>query len=184
MTIETGEGTIQVPVDLQTASKESDEKRKRNASASQRFRQRRKNKEQETSSQISRLEAQVRELAEDKGFYQHRCQVLQDVIQQNQIFMPPQPPSPRRRRQASLSVWLFQDNGASAPKQGKKRRTNAYTPPQAMPLMPSYIQITTMPSKHISTTTKDASVSAMPSLSQPFNAMAPHYIQQSTTTFL
>ena len=170
MTMENQEGMIPVAVDTERGSKAADEKRKRNATASHRFRRRRKEKEQEASSQISELKAHIRDLAEDKDFYQHRCQVLAGVIQQNHIFMAPQPPSPRRRRQASLGARLFQDNGASAPKQAKKRRTNAYAPPQAMPLMPSYIHTTTMPSKHISTTTKDASVSAMPSLSQPFNA--------------
>ena len=184
MTMGKQEGMIPVAVDTELGSKAADEKRKRNATASHRFRRRRKEKEQKTSSQISELEAHIRNLAEDKEFYQQRCQVLAGVIQQNHIFMPPQPPSPGRRRQASLGARLFQDNGASAPKQGKKRRTNAYAPPQAMPPMPSHIQSTTMPSKHISTTTKDASVTAIPSLRQPFNAMAPYYIQQSTTAFL
>ena len=176
MTMKTEEGTIQVPVDVKAGSKISDEKRKRNASASSRFRKRRKVKEQETSNIISGLEAQIRELTKEKDFYQHGCETLQGVILQNNISMPPQPPSPRCRRQASLGVRLYQDNGASAPQQSKKRRTNAYAPSQAMLPMPSHIHTTTMPSKHISTTTTDASFSAMPSLSQPLNAMAPHYI--------
>ena len=45
MMLETAQGPIQIPVDLQAASKVQDEKRKRNATASHRFRQRRKKKE-------------------------------------------------------------------------------------------------------------------------------------------
>ena len=162
MTLETEQGTIQVPVDIQAASKESDAKRKRNATASIRFRQRRKEKEHETSTKISVLEAHVWELTEEKDFYQHWCEMLRGVILENNIFMPPPPTLSRHSRQASLGARLCQDNEASAPKQGKKRRTNAYAPTQAMPPMLSYIHTTAMPSKHTSTTT-DASVSAMPS---------------------
>ncbi len=58
MVLETAQGPIQVPVDMQAASKVQDEKRKRNATASHRFRQRRKEKERETSGNIAELEAQ------------------------------------------------------------------------------------------------------------------------------
>lgn len=49
LTFETEQGPIQVPLDVQAASRGADEKRKRNATASHRFRQRRKEKEQEIS---------------------------------------------------------------------------------------------------------------------------------------
>lgn len=70
MVLETEQGPIQVPLDVQAASKVADEKRKRNTTASHRFRQRRKEKEQETSDSISKLEAQVREMTEEKKYYQ------------------------------------------------------------------------------------------------------------------
>ena len=60
MTIELEQGPIKVPVDVQAASKVTDERRKRNATASHQFRQRRKEKERETLGKISKLEAQVR----------------------------------------------------------------------------------------------------------------------------
>ena len=69
MTLETTSGTVQVPVDVQAASRVADEKRRRNAGASARFRQRRKEKEKEAGSTISRLEQQVKELGEDADFY-------------------------------------------------------------------------------------------------------------------
>ena len=183
VTMEKQEGMISVDIDAELGSKAAHEKRQRNATASCRYRQRRREKEQENSKIIiSGLEAQVWKLTKEKDFYQHRCETLRNVILQNDFFMPPLPTSPRCSRQASLDARLYQENEASAPKRGKKRRTNASS--QAMPPIPSNMHTTTMPSKHTSTTKKDASVSAIPSLSQPFHTMAPHYIQQSTTTSL
>ncbi|KAL1641527.1 hypothetical protein SLS58_006032 [Diplodia intermedia] len=69
LTLETNQGHVQIPVDVQAASKMADEKRKRNAGASARFRARRKEKEREASSTISRLEQQIREAAEDVEYY-------------------------------------------------------------------------------------------------------------------
>lgn len=60
MRLETEQGPIQVPLDIQAASKVANEKRKRNATASQRCRQRRKEEAQEMSIKISELEAQLR----------------------------------------------------------------------------------------------------------------------------
>ena len=64
MTLETDKGPIQVPIDVQAASKVADEKRKRNATASHRFRQNRKEKERETMQKIADFEQQIRELEE------------------------------------------------------------------------------------------------------------------------
>ncbi|KAJ9644044.1 hypothetical protein H2199_003912 [Coniosporium tulheliwenetii] len=69
LTLETGQGSVQIPVDVSAASKQADEKRKRNAGASARFRQRRKEKEREANTTIGRLEQQVREANEDSEFY-------------------------------------------------------------------------------------------------------------------
>lgn len=60
---------MQIPVEVQAASKVADEKRKRNAGASARFRARRKEKEREASMSISRLEQQVRDAIDRADFY-------------------------------------------------------------------------------------------------------------------
>ncbi|MCJ1456661.1 hypothetical protein MMC28_007023 [Mycoblastus sanguinarius] len=59
MTVEAENGPVEVPINVQAASKVADEKRKRNATASYRFRQRRKERESETSQNISKLEDQI-----------------------------------------------------------------------------------------------------------------------------
>ncbi len=70
MTIKTDQGPVQVPVEVQVASKVADEKRKRNATASQRFRQRKKAKEEETSNNVAKLECQIHEMAEERELNQ------------------------------------------------------------------------------------------------------------------
>lgn len=59
---QTPDGLIQIPVDLASGSRSSDEKRKRNAGASARFRQRRKEKELENAHTVAELEQRVRDL--------------------------------------------------------------------------------------------------------------------------
>lgn len=59
---QTPDGLIQIPVDLESGSRSSDEKRKRNAGASARFRQRRKEKELENAHNVAELEKRVRDL--------------------------------------------------------------------------------------------------------------------------
>lgn len=102
MTLQTVQGPILVPLDTQVGFKVADEKRKRNATASHRFRQRRKEKERETADNISKLEAQVRELTEKKEYYEREREFLQDMILQYHIHLPSRPPSPRRMRQALI----------------------------------------------------------------------------------
>jgi len=98
MTLETTSGTVQLPVDVQAASRVADEKRRRNAGASARFRQRRKEKEREASVTIGRLEQQVKELIEDAEFYKRERDYLAGVL----LSLPhgecnfPRPVSPRR----------------------------------------------------------------------------------------
>ncbi|KAI4203335.1 MAG: hypothetical protein LQ346_001806 [Caloplaca aetnensis] len=96
-TFETAQGPIQMPVDVQAASQGANEKRKRNATASHRFRQRRKEKENENSRKISGLEAQLREMTEEKEHYQRERDFLHDVVLKNRIFIPSRPLSPRWR---------------------------------------------------------------------------------------
>lgn len=157
MTLETESGPIQVPVDVQAASKVADEKRKRNATASHRFRQRRKEKEQETSNNISKLEAQIRQMTEEKEFYQRERDFLQDVVQTNRIPVPPRPASPRRRRHASLGGANQDPESSRDEGRNTRRRTSAYVPPQGppphagepLPAMPSFERLTSMPSEPV-----------------------------------
>ncbi|KAF2771163.1 hypothetical protein EJ03DRAFT_269204 [Teratosphaeria nubilosa] len=103
MTLETTSGTVQLPVDVQAASRVADEKRRRNAGASARFRQRRKEKEKEASVTISRLEQQVKELSEDADFYKRERDYMAGLL----VHLPggerhfPRPQSPRRRRSST-----------------------------------------------------------------------------------
>ena len=69
MTLNTEQGTMVVPVDVQQASKTANEKRKRNASASARFRARRKEKEKEASHTIVSLEKDLKDIADDRDHY-------------------------------------------------------------------------------------------------------------------
>ncbi|KAL8869211.1 MAG: hypothetical protein Q9174_004439 [Haloplaca sp. 1 TL-2023] len=80
MTLETDQGPIQVPVDVQAASKVADEKRKRNATASHRFRQRRKEKERETSNSIQQLQNQIKEVEEEREHYRKERDFFRGVV--------------------------------------------------------------------------------------------------------
>jgi len=158
MTLETDQGPIQVPVDVQAASKVADEKRKRNATASHRFRQRRKEKEQETSTNIAKLEAQVREMTEEKEHYQRERDFLNDVIHRHRLPLPPRPPTPGRRRHVSLGGAALaqpQESELGARNEGRKtrRRTSAYVPAQGPPPQaeppPPMPSLDRMPSEHL-----------------------------------
>ncbi|PNS21843.1 Regulatory protein cys-3 [Sphaceloma murrayae] len=106
MTVQTANGTVQVPVDVQAASRLADEKRRRNAGASARFRERRKKKEMEASQTIRKLETQVKELSEDCDFYRRERDNLVSVVMQapggERLF--PRPASPRLRRAPSSAA--------------------------------------------------------------------------------
>lgn len=100
MTIKSQRGQVQIPVDVQAASKVADEKRRRNAGASARFRARRKEKEREASMSISRLEQQLRDAIEDAEYYRRERDFFKTLV-----FQQPhaerqygRPPSPRLRR--------------------------------------------------------------------------------------
>ena len=163
MTLETESGPIQVPVDVQAASRVADEKRKRNATASHRFRQRRKEKEHETATNIASLESRVRELADEREYYQRERDFLQDVIARNRIALPPRPASPRRRRHASLggpavSHYYDPDSVGREESRNTRRRTSAYVAPQGphalgahdppSPPMPSYDRMRQAPAEN------------------------------------
>lgn len=104
MTIKSQQGlNVQIPVDVQAASKVADEKRKRNAGASARFRARRKEKEREASMSISRLEQQVREAMERAEFYRSERDFFRSIVHQqpgaDRHYA--RPPSPIVRRLSS-----------------------------------------------------------------------------------
>ncbi len=125
---------IQVPINVQAASKVADEHRKRNATASHRFRQRRKEKERETSEKIAKLEAQVRETAEERDHYLKERDHFRDVALRHRLPIAPRPPSPRRRWHATTggpSLAQYQEAEGSERRGGQTRRsTSAYVPSQ------------------------------------------------------
>lgn len=128
MTLDTGHGPIQVPIDVQAASKVADEKRKRNATASHRFRQRRKEKERETSTNIAKLEHQIRDIAEEREFYRMERDYFRSVAcnKPGQVY-PLRPPSPRQIRMAQASGnGHWQDEHSDG--RNTRRRTSSYTP--------------------------------------------------------
>ena len=137
MTLDTEQGPIQVPVDVQAASKVADEKRKRNATASHRFRQRRKEKERETSSNIAKLEHQVREMTEERDYYRSERDYFRSLSASmpSHVHIAPRPPSPRHIRQAQLGAsgtfvsgqWHeSEENNRST--RNTRRRTSNYAP--------------------------------------------------------
>ena len=168
MTLDTENGPIQVPVDVQAASKVADEKRKRNATASHRFRQRRKEKERETSQNIAKLEQQIREVEEEKEHYKKERDYFREIAIRNpgHAHLMPRPISPSRRRHASLGGAMgFGNVRYSVPTEpgnrnsgrNTRRRTSNYVPPcgpvpQAVepppPPMPQFERTMTGMSEH------------------------------------
>ena len=104
MTLNTEQGTMVVPVDVQQASKTANEKRKRNASASARFRARRKEKEKEASHTIVNLETELREAMEDRDHYRNERDFFRDLASRHMDLsqLPQRPVSPALRRAAPL----------------------------------------------------------------------------------
>lgn len=141
MTMDTEQGPIQVPVDVQAASKVADEKRKRNATASHRFRQRRKEKERETSQNIAKLEKQINEIAEEREFYRLERDYFRGLISRNpnQAHLAARPPSPKNHRAPSQTSeqegapgaqWQSPNEDRSPSGRNTRRRTSSYVPPQ------------------------------------------------------
>ncbi|KAL8650947.1 MAG: hypothetical protein Q9210_003525 [Variospora velana] len=148
MTLRMEHGAVQVPVDRQAGSKAADEKRNRNAAASHRFRQRRKEREDKTSENIARLEATVREMAEDRDHYLQEREYFQGMALRYRLPITPRPPSPRRRRHATLSgaplAPCQEAEGSGRSGRQIRRRTSAYVPPQGPP--PSTVEPSPIPS--------------------------------------
>ena len=167
MTLDTEQGPIQVPVDVQAASKVADEKRKRNATASHRFRQRRKEKERENSQNIAKLEDQIRQMEEEREYYRRERDYFREVAvrQPGQTHALPRPQSPRQRRHPPVSASIGYPNVQfEGPETGNRnggrntrRRTSAYMPavgPPPQPVeparpIPPYERMTGHPADHV-----------------------------------
>lgn len=135
---------VQIPVDVQAASKVADEKRRRNAGASARFRARRKEKEKEASNSISRLEQQLRDAMEDLEYYRGERDHFKSIVFQQpgaeNHYARPSSPRLRRRSVASLAPsstgggsvdsYSTYDEGENTqePDRNVRRRTSSYHP--------------------------------------------------------
>ncbi|KAF3045699.1 hypothetical protein E8E12_011329 [Didymella heteroderae] len=145
MTIKSQQGhNVQIPVDVQAASKVADEKRKRNAGASARFRARRKEKEREASTTISRLEQQVREAVDRAEFYRTERDFFRSIVYQQpgaeRHHQRPQSPVLRRLSSGPSHVASPMNDGGSDGSYGDfeedrrdtdrnvRRRTGSYQP--------------------------------------------------------
>ena len=149
LTLNTGDGPIEVPLDVQAASKMADDRRKRNAGASARFRQRRKEKEREASQTIARLEQRIRDVAEERDHYRQERDHFQRLV----LATPGHPPlgrrpsSPVRRRSVHSNGESSGSGGggggesssavASGEPSSQQRRGSAYAGPSySLPLPP------------------------------------------------
>ena len=140
MTLDTEQGPIQVPVDVQAASKVADEKRKRNATASHRFRQRRKEKERETSQNIAKLEQDLRDQTSEAEYYRVERDFFRDLAHKSGVKVGPRPASPRTLRFQQYSGYGpygagqgQSTEGVDRPIRNTRRRTSNYVPPQGPP---------------------------------------------------
>lgn len=118
MTIKSQQGhNVQIPVDVQAASKVADEKRKRNAGASARFRARRKEKEREASTTISRLEQQIRDAVDRAEFYRSERDFFRSIVHQQsgteRHYHRPQSPVLRRLSSVPSHVGSPTNDGGS-----------------------------------------------------------------------
>ena len=150
ITLDTDQGPIQVPVDVQAASKVADEKRKRNAGASARFRQRRKEKEREASQTIAKLESKVREVGEEMEYYRMERDYFRGLVYNTpaQAHVDPRMPSPRLRKvspASSVGTTEWQQNGERGSDDGRnqRRRISGYYDGPAPATAPSSV-----PSSH------------------------------------
>ncbi|KAK5678417.1 hypothetical protein LTS10_008860 [Elasticomyces elasticus] len=179
MTLETTSGTVQLPVDVQAASRVADEKRRRNAGASARFRQRRKEKEKEASVTIGKLDQQVKELGEDADFYRRERDYLSGVLSQtpgaDRHF--PRPPSPRRRRTSTTRTGPSGNGGRG---RGGGREASQRSPQQARNVRrrTSTISLPPPPPPQSATTPQIAPFPSGYSMQSYRPPLAPHPIPQ------
>lgn len=189
MTIKSSHGhDVQIPVDVQAASKVADEKRRRNAGASARFRARRKEKEREANMSISRLETQLRHAHEDAEFYRQERDYFKAIV-----FQQPhperhyaRPPSPRLRRlSVAPSIAPSSTDGPGSDgsygdyeddyqeeERNVRRRTSAYHPP------PDLAQPATEPQRYSASGFPTANMPSVQSVSagQPYSSLQPSHV--------
>ena len=126
MTLETDQGPMVVPVelDLQQASKVADEKRKRNAGASARFRARRKEKEKEASQTISNLQHELRLMQEERDFYRNERNYFREYApRQGQL--PQRPISPRMQSRPPPPIVQAREMSDEPEESGRARSDSA-----------------------------------------------------------
>jgi hypothetical protein len=161
LTVDTSKGHMQLPVEVQAASRMADEKRKRNAGASARFRARRKEKEREAASKISNLEYELASAQEDSRHYRTERDYLADIIlkyvPQYESHLKNRPPSPRHKRghhiprpalpsiDSPLSTTGSDPWEAEVERPATRRRTETYTLPNAAADAPAGHQYPTSP---------------------------------------
>jgi hypothetical protein len=181
LTVATKQGNVQIPVDVQAASRLADEKRKRNAGASARFRARRKAKEQEATSTISRLEQEVREANEDAEFYRRERDFFAQIVYNSAAGREhfPRPQSPRHRRPSLVS------SSATAPTSTSPASGSGSVPPSAASVGSEHAETERNVRRRTSTympasdQTHAQSIPAQSFSNQ--NGHAAHHIQESTT---
>ncbi|KAE9987620.1 hypothetical protein EG327_003751 [Venturia inaequalis] len=144
LTIDTTQGHMQMPVEVQTASRGADEKRKRNAGASARFRRRRKEKEQESSIRISNLEQELAWAQEDSRFYKQERDVISDLVlrdfPQYKGYIDDRPASPIRTRDLTLRRLSTHDLSSTGDS-SSPRAMPGHTPTMPVPNRDRYEQI-------------------------------------------
>lgn len=149
-TIESGRGPVSLPVEVQVASRQADEKRKRNAGASARFRQRRKEKEREANVTIDKLSNDLRIMSQDAQYYKQERDRYLDIVKT----MPdwerhlPRSPSPHTKRGQEEPLVASTERATPASPQSAtdsdytrvaesdrsiRRRTEAYSLPLPSP---------------------------------------------------
>lgn len=162
MTIKSQQGhPVQIPVDVQAASKVADEKRRRNAGASARFRARRKEKEREASQSISRLEQQLRDALEDAEYYRLERDHFKSIAYQQPGAERhyARPPSPRLRRPSLSLRALSSTRGGSVDsydyededqelERNVRPRTNNYIPATGPPSADGNVNVNDTISQH------------------------------------
>ncbi|KAI9797675.1 MAG: hypothetical protein M1833_005336 [Piccolia ochrophora] len=189
LTLDTAQGPIQVPVDVQAASKMADDKRKRNAGASARFRQRRKEKEREASQTISKLEQQIRDVTEEREFYRQERDHFRHLvaIKQGQAAVGQRPPSPRLHSPRESTHW--HERSSLSPERNVRPRTNSYPtgpalalpgPPGPSPLPPTYTgQPQSVSRPHDTQGPSGSTGSATAPKTEPYDAYAPERFNRS-----
>lgn len=109
MALQTSSGVVNLPVDIDMASKVADDKRKRNAGASARFRSRRKQREMVAADKIQLLEQQARILTDTVEFYRNERDHFRDMLRQESALSADifdRPPSPQLRVEPGTSPAL------------------------------------------------------------------------------